>query len=356
MQSQSNELSFNGKDVYVGFDVHAKSWKVTIIVDTMYHKTFVQQPDANILYSYLVKHFPDANYKTVYEAGFSGFQDHYKLKEFGVDSIVVNPSDVPTTGKEMIQKEDKRDSYKLARSLSAGQLTGIYIPSQETINDRLLIRTRAMVVKDLTRYKNRIKAFLYFMGIKYPEEFFNSKTHWSSRFLKWLKELQLPSDTSRKSLDALLSQVDHLRLSLLQINKDIKELAKSEKYRENVRLLRTIGGIGFIFSITIMVELDDITRFKNNEKFFSYLGVIPSSHSSGEKTSIGKITPRSHSVLRKLLIEAAWVAVRQDPVLMRKHLQNCNRMNANKSIIHIARALASRIRFVLLNQKEYKSI
>lgn len=356
MQQQSNKLSFKGKDVYVGFDVHAKSWKVSIFVNNIFHKTFVQPPEVEILHNYLTKHFPDANYQSVYEAGFSGFHDHFKLKALGVTSIVVNPSDVPTTGKEMIQKEDKRDSYKLARGLSTGQLTGIYIPNQETISDRLFIRTRSMIVKDLTRYKNRIKAFLYFMGIKFPEEFFNSKTHWSMRFISWLRELELPSEASRKSLDALLTQVDHLRTSLLEINRNVKYLAMTDRYRENVRLLRTIPGIGLISSMTILVELDDITRFKNNEKFFSYLGVIPSSHSSGEKTSIGKITPRGHSVLRNLLIEAAWVALRLDPALMRKHLKNCERMNANKSVIHIARGLAARIRFVLVNGQEYKSI
>jgi len=33
-----------------------------------------------------------------------------KLLSYGINSIVVNPADIPTTDKERVQKEDKRDS------------------------------------------------------------------------------------------------------------------------------------------------------------------------------------------------------------------------------------------------------
>lgn len=50
------------------------------------------------------------NYFSAYEAGFSGLWPHYKLTELGINNIVVNPADIPTTQKEKVQKEDKRDS------------------------------------------------------------------------------------------------------------------------------------------------------------------------------------------------------------------------------------------------------
>ena len=90
---------------------------------------------------------------------------------------VVNPADIPTTDKEKVQKEDKRDSRKIAKSLRSRDLAPIYVPSTKTLEDRSLVRTRSMLVKDLTRYKNRIKSFLYFHGIEIPASFSNPQSH-----------------------------------------------------------------------------------------------------------------------------------------------------------------------------------
>jgi hypothetical protein len=70
----------------------------------------------------LNRNFPGGNYHTVYEAGFSGFWTHYKLKGMGINNIIINPADVPTTQKEQLQKDDPTDSRKLARSLRSGEL------------------------------------------------------------------------------------------------------------------------------------------------------------------------------------------------------------------------------------------
>src|SRR3990172_10053074 len=171
MQTQSNKLDFSGQNIYVGFDVHLKSWKVTIMTERLVHKTFSQSPKPELLYNYLAKNFPGGTYYSAYEAGFCGYWIHNKLKSFGVNSIVVNPADIPTTDKEKVQKEDARDSRKIAKSLRSGDLTAIHVPSLKTLDDRTLMRTRAALVKDLVRNKNRTKSFLYFHGIEIPESF-----------------------------------------------------------------------------------------------------------------------------------------------------------------------------------------
>ena len=171
MNTQVRKIDFTGQNIYAGFDVHLKSWKVTVMVEDVEHKTFSQPPLPEVLFSYLKTHFPGGNYHTAYEAGYCGYWIHDKLVSFGVKSIVVNPADIPTTDKERVQKEDKRDSRKIARSLSNGNLTPIYVPSIKTQRDRSLLRTRAMLVKDLARYKNRIKSFLHFYGISIDKSF-----------------------------------------------------------------------------------------------------------------------------------------------------------------------------------------
>jgi len=113
MQIKSNTINFNGQNVYVGIDVHLKSWKVTIMLEDLVHKTFSQDPNSEILYKYLKKNFPGANYYSAYEAGFCGFGTHRELIQFGISNKVVSPADVPTTDKDRKQKEDKRDSRKI---------------------------------------------------------------------------------------------------------------------------------------------------------------------------------------------------------------------------------------------------
>ena len=78
MRKQSNTLNFEGQNIYVGIDVHLKSWTVSILSGHLHHKTFVQPPSPEALSSYLHSHFPNGNYLSAYEAGFSGFWAHYK--------------------------------------------------------------------------------------------------------------------------------------------------------------------------------------------------------------------------------------------------------------------------------------
>ena len=353
MQTQSNKIDFNGQNIYVGFDVHLKDWKVTIMTERLSHKTFTQPPKPEVLHHYLIKNFPGGTYHSAYEAGFSGYWIHNKLLALGINSIVVNPADIPTTGKETIMKDDTRDSIKIARSLRNGDLTSIHVPSLPTLEDRGLVRTRATLVKDLTRYKNRIKSFLYFHGIEFPETFIKPQTHWSNRFNKWLDEVAMSEPSGKASLNVLLAQSSHLRSSVLQTTKQIQQLAKTGRYKTRHDLLRSIPGIGLLTAMTILIEIETIDRFDTFDQLCGFIGLVPSTHSSGDHEVIGNITPRGHNVLRSAIIESAWIASRLDPALNKSYHDYCKRMEPNKAIIRIARKLTSRIRFVLKNNQPY---
>lgn len=351
METQSTKLDFKDQNIYVGFDVHLKSWKVTIMTEKLTHKTFSQPPDTNALYKYLIKNFPGGTYHSAYEAGFCGYWIHNHLKKLGINSMVVNPADIPTTDKEKVQKEDSRDSRKIARSLRSGELKAIHVPSIKTLEDRTLIRTRAMLVKDLIRNKNRIKSFLYFHGIQIPETLAN--TRWSKRFINWLENIQMSEQSGKHSLQAIVTANENLRASVFAVTKQIRALSQTEAYKEQITLLRSIPGIGLITSMMLLTELETINRFENIDKLCGFIGLIPSTHSSGNNEVVGDITPRKHSFLRTAIIESAWIAARLDPALTKSYHEYCKRMDPNKAIIRIARKLVSRIKYVLKNKKEY---
>jgi transposase len=353
METQSNKIDFSNQNIYVGFDVHLRSWKVTILTEKVAVKTFSQDPRPEILYQYLKRNFPGGIYHSAYEAGFCGYWIHNKLISLGVNNIVVNPADIPTTNKERVQKEDKRDSRKIARSLRNGDLKAIYVPSLKTLEDRGLLRARATMVKDLTRFKNRIKSFLHFHGIDFPESFSNPKSHWSKRFITWLESIELTEESGKITLSSFIHQSKNLRATILDLTKQVQKLSQTEPYQNDVKLLRSLPGIGVLTAMTILTELETIMRFSNIDTLCSYIGLVPSTSSSGEEEKTGDITPRGHSVLRTAIIESSWTAIRHDPVLLKSHLDYCKRMEANKSIVRIAKKLLSRIKFVLKNKQPY---
>jgi transposase len=103
----------------------------------------------------------------------------------------------------------------------------------------------------------------------------------------------------------------------------------------------------------ILTEIETIERFASFDQLCAFIGLVPSTKSSGERETIGEITPRGHSVLRSAVIESAWIAARLDPALNKCYHEYCRRMESNKAIIRVARKLLSRIRFVLKNNQPY---
>ena len=353
MQVQNYELNFTGHNIYVGMDVHLKSWTVTIRTEHLEHKKFTQPPNAQVLYNYLTRNFPGATYHSVYEAGFCGFWVHRQLEALGIHNIVVNAADVPTKQKEKVQKDDPVDSRKLARSLSSGDLDAIYVPSESTLEERALVRMRFTLVKDMNRFKQRIKSFLYQFGIPYPERFSNSG-HWSKNFMKWLKEeVHLSEESGQQTLNIQIQEVEEQRKLLLLVNRHIKALAAKEKYASHVELLKTVPGIGLITAMTLLTEIETIERFENTDHFAGFVGLVPSKHDSGEVKKNGEMTFRGQAKLKKTIIESAWIAARRDPVLSLAYNNYVKKMEPNKAIIRIARKLLNRIYVVLKNKNEY---
>ncbi|HUH66317.1 MAG TPA: IS110 family transposase [Syntrophales bacterium] len=345
---KSNKLDFTGQHVYVGMDIHKKSWSVSIHTEQFEHKTFNQPPEVEKLTNYLQRTFPGATYHSVYEAGFSGFWIHDRLTEEGIHSMVVNPADVPTKHKEKAGKADKVDCRKLARNLRNGDINGIYVPPRANVEDRALLRTRQSMVRKQTRCKNQIKAILFFYGVPIPEE-----GCWSRPFINRLEQIRMERASGDLALKAHLEELRHLRQIIADLNRAILILSRSDAYRENVLLLKSVPGISTLTAMTLLTELCDIYRFSSLDKLASYTGLVPDIKSSGETEYTAGITHRRNPVLRMVLIEASWVAVRKDPALMMAFNKFSLRMKKTAAIVHVARKLLNRIRFVLMNQKPY---
>jgi transposase len=346
-----NRLDFTGQPIYIGLDVHKKSWSVSIFSKYGEYKTFNQPPEADKLVHYLSHYFPGALYYAVYEAGYCGFWIHDQLREKGIQCLVVNPADIPTKNKERRTKRDPIDCRKLARSLRNGEIEGIYVPCRSKLEDRTLIRTRQSMVRKQTRCKNQIKGMLLFYGVVIPEP--REMGHWSRRFIQWIERIRMERASGDIALKAHLEELNHLRQLIASLNRAILHLSRTEEYRPFVRLLKTVPGISTLTAMILLAELGEIRRFPSLDELSCYVGLIPDTQESGEKEYVGGITQRRHSQLRWLLIEASWVAIRKDPALLMAFQEYCKRMRKTKAIVKIARKLLNRIRYVLKNQAEY---
>lgn len=351
---QRKQISFKGQKIFIGIDVHKDSWAVAIAPEVGVIKGHSQKPSATELFDFLKRHYPDGEYHAVYESGFSGFSTYYSLTEAGIDCIVIHAADVPTTQYDEAMKTDKVDAVKLVRSLKAGLLKGIYVHRKDDIDARSVVRIRRTIQKQLGGYKARVKHLLYNNGVQLPERFCKPGTHWSGVFIRWLQEDVRLLSATRHSLELLLEQVSVIRTTLLKANRKIRELSRSERYKPRYDLLSSIPGIGVQVAMTLLTEIGDFNRFHNEREFASYLGLIPTSHSSGAKTVHGEKTFRGNKALGPMIIETSWVSISRDHGLGCAYINYKKRMEPQKAIIRIARRLANVIFAVMKTGKEYE--
>jgi transposase len=172
---------YTSKTVFVGIDVHKKTYSVTCMCEHQIVKRDTLKAKPEHLTKYLNKYFMNAKIKTVYEAGFSGFILHRHLLGEGMDSIVVHAASVEVSARDRV-KTDKRDSLKLATQLSSGRLNGIYVPTAQREAYREVTRLRAKVVKDKCRTGHRLKSLLYRQGLIGPDDD-------AAVSLKWLEKV-----------------------------------------------------------------------------------------------------------------------------------------------------------------------
>lgn len=352
METKSKKLDFNNQSFFLGIDVHKKSWKVTIRSNRMELCTFSMNPSPEELVKHMQKHYPKGKYFSVYEAGFSGYWIDRKLRAHGIENIVVSPADIPTRSKERTTKSDTIDSRKLARELENGTLDSIYVPDNLQEKLRSYCRLRYQLVGNQVRLKNRIKGYLMFSGIQIPENY--KIRNWSGKFINHLEKIEFENEVGRECLLIYLEDFKQSRARLAKVLIRLRKYSEEYNFKPLINKLMSIPGIGFINAVTIYTELMDIKRFRRPDDLASYVGLVPSVSSSGEKEKILGLSHRYSKFLRSLLVEASWIAVRKDPAMTLKYNELIQRMSKQKAIIRIAKKLLCRIQHVWNSNEVYE--
>ena len=132
-------------------------------------------------------------------------------------------------------------------------------------------------------------------------------------------------------------------------------MVRNLHFKQKSITLRSIPGIGPLTAMLLLLEVNDVRRFKSFDALNRFVGLCPDSHSSGEMQKHTSISKRKHNQLRSILIEASWQLIRRDPAMMDYYQQLIKRMKGQQAIIRVARKLLRKIRSVMLADQMYVS-
>jgi len=213
----------------------------------------------------------------------------------GVEITLAHPLKVKAIAFAKV-KTDKIDAHVLANLLRCNLIPKAYFAPKYVREWKELSRARMSLIDIQTQVKNKIHAILFRNGLNY------SKTALFGRSGRaWLSDLKL-DPVFRLNLQSNLNTLDSLKEQITILEKEIKKTVDDNK---EMSLLRTIPGIDYITSITIMSEIGDIHRFPNEKKLHSYAGLVPVVRSSGGKTQRGHISKEGSKFLRYIMVQTA---------------------------------------------------
>jgi transposase len=253
-----------------------------------------------------LKGLPD-RFEVCYEASCGYGHYHDLLRPLASRVVVAHPGQLRLIFRSK-HKNDRNDAERLAKLLYLGETPAVHVPSLEVRAWRELINCRGQLIAKRTRAKNSLRTLLRGAGVSPPTR----PGLWTKKGLAWLRQLELPTPSQRLRRDLLLEEVDTL---VRQVRRIEQELNLQARRTPAVALLRTIPGVGPRTAEAVAAFIDDPHRFKSAKAVGRYFGLVPSQDQSGERNRLGHITREGAPVVRQLLAEAAWQALRRSPTV-----------------------------------------
>ena len=239
--------------------------------------------------------------RVAYEAGPTGFGLARALEAAGVGCVVAAPGKIERPASDRV-KTDRRDAERLLRLLMIGGLHAVRVPStgEEALRD--LVRAREDVRGDLMRARHRLSKLL----LRHDVRFDGTGGAWTQRHRQWLAAVDLGERGAQVTLLDYRGAIDALIVRRDALEVTIGELVPGSPWADTVARLRCLRGIDTLSAVGLCAEVGDFARFARAGHVMSFLGLVPSEHSSGQTRRQGQITKSGSGHGRRLLVEAAW--------------------------------------------------
>lgn len=321
---------------FVGLDVHRKFIYGTVLDNDGKVVNQGQFSTTERDFDNFLGFLPNKQVKIVMESC-GIWEDLYELLESkGYTVYLANPLQVKAIASAKI-KNDKVDSEVLAKLLKADLVPTSYVPPKEIRILRNNVRHRRILVKHRVKLKNSIHTILRKANIKHPfTDLFCKKG------IEYLKKMH--DDRVNRFLRLY-------ELVVKEIHGLDKLLEKDDTSIKEVKLLKTMPGIGNYAAQIIQSEIGDVKRFSSPKKLCNYAGIIPSQSQSGEKDYKGRITKQGSRNLRWILVQCAHVSITKPGKLQKYYYKLSRKKPKSKAMIAIARKMLT-IQWHMLKNKE----
>jgi len=291
---------------YIGLDVHKDTISIAIAApgrgQPQYRGEIANSPKAVAkLVEKLNKEFEGELLLLCYEAGPCGYVLYRQLMKLGHDCQVIAPSLIPKKPSDQI-KTDRRDACELARASRSGDLTPVWVPDTEQEAMRDLTRTRGDFKIQERKARQQLNAYVLRHGHHWP----TGKTRWTKGHYQWLESLKFGHDWQQVVLQEYIDAVKSASSRVTDMTAQMERVLPQWSLAPVVDSLVALRGVDKLAAMILLAELGDISRFDSPAQLMSFLGLVPSEHSSGGSRRQGRITRAGNGHARRILVQSAW--------------------------------------------------
>jgi len=244
------------------------------------------------------------------------------------------------------QKTDRQEAQLILKLMLEARFPQIWVPSWENRDARQLLWHRHRMVQARTRIMNQLQAVALNEGLR------SKKRLWREAGREQLLAIRLAPWASRRRHD-LLELLDRLNPTIAELTEAVEQ--EAEKCPEAQRLM-THPGVGPLTALAFVLVIGTAERFRCGKQIASYLGLVPSEDSSGERRRLGHISKQGNSLLRFLLVEAAQVTVRSNQEWRSKYYHLTMRRGRKIAKVAMARRLAVRLYWMWRKEWNYEQL
>jgi transposase len=244
------------------------------------------------------------------------------------------------------QKTDRQDAQLILKWMLKDRFPRIWVASWENRDVRQLLWHRHRMVQARTRIMNQLQVVALNEGLRCK------KRLWREAGQEQLAAIQLAPWASRRRQD-LLQLLDRLNPTIGEFTKAVEE--EAEKCPEAQRLM-THPGVGPLTALAFVLVMGTAERFGCGKQIASYLRLVPSEDSSGDRRRLGHISKQGNSLLRFLLVEAAQVTVRSNQEWRSQFFHLAMRRGRKIAQVAMARRLAIRLYWMWRKRWNYEQL
>lgn len=246
--------------------------------------------------------------KAVYESGPTGLALCRELRALGVDCVVGAVSRMQRPSAERGRKNDRRDAAFPARLLATRNIVEVWVPPAEAESARDLSRALDDAREDLQRARQRLSKFLLRRGLVFDETdaLGRRRSTWTRAHWRWIERARPAAPAAAGAFDHYVACARCAESDKRALEGLVRAEAAADRWRGVVGALSCIKGIDVVTAFCLAAEAGCFSRFPTAGSYASWLGLVPSERSSGEKEARGGITKTGNSASRRALVEAAW--------------------------------------------------